>query len=131
MDQEFDAKGYVRKMIAEGREIIGEKDGHEVAIACPAHAPIALAALDQGIEVIALPIEKKRLPGLFAMRALLRRRRFDVINTHSSTDTWLVALSCASLSDAPPLVRTRHIPVLLVTHDSADVADPALLTELG
>lgn len=29
------------------------------------------------------------------------------------------------------LVRTRHIPVLLVTHDSADVADPALLTELG
>ncbi len=29
------------------------------------------------------------------------------------------------------LVRTRHIPVLLVTHDSADGADPALLTELG
>jgi glycosyltransferase involved in cell wall biosynthesis len=99
--------GQELRILSEASGLIAR--GHEVAIACPAHAPIALAALEQGIEVIALPIEKKRLPGLFAMRALLRRRRFDVINTHSSTDTWLVALSCATLSDAPPLVRTRHI----------------------
>ena len=29
------------------------------------------------------------------------------------------------------LVRTRQIPVLLVTHDEADIADPAHLTRLG
>jgi putative thiamine transport system ATP-binding protein len=28
------------------------------------------------------------------------------------------------------LVQARHIPALLVTHDSADVADPAALTVL-
>ena len=33
MEQEFDAKGYVRKLIADGREIIGEKDGHEITVA--------------------------------------------------------------------------------------------------
>jgi glycosyltransferase involved in cell wall biosynthesis len=33
----------------------------------------------------------------------------DVINTHSSTDSWLTALACATLSGAPPIVRTRHI----------------------
>jgi putative thiamine transport system ATP-binding protein len=29
------------------------------------------------------------------------------------------------------LVKARNIPALLVTHDEADVADPALLTRLG
>jgi glycosyltransferase involved in cell wall biosynthesis len=32
-----------------------------------------------------------------------------VINTHSSTDTWLAALARATIASAPPIVRTRHI----------------------
>jgi glycosyltransferase involved in cell wall biosynthesis len=36
-------------------------------------------------------------------------REYDVINTHSSTDSWLVALACATLSGMPPVVRTRHV----------------------
>jgi glycosyltransferase involved in cell wall biosynthesis len=32
-----------------------------------------------------------------------------VVNTHSSADSWLVALACATLSAAPAIVRTRHI----------------------
>jgi hypothetical protein len=31
--EKFDAMEYLRQMIADGREIIGEKDGHEVTIA--------------------------------------------------------------------------------------------------
>jgi glycosyltransferase involved in cell wall biosynthesis len=42
------------------------------------------------------------------MRGFLREHSFDVINTHSSTDSWLVALASAGWR-APPLVRTRHI----------------------
>lgn len=83
--------------------------GHRVVVACPPRAPIARAAAERGIEVIPLPIEKKRPRGLLAMRRLLRARRFDVINAHSSTDTWLAALACATLRSPPPLVRTRHI----------------------
>lgn len=83
--------------------------GHEVWLACPAQAPIAQAAPQRGLRVVTLPIERKRLPGLSAMRALLREQRFDVVNSHSSTDSWLAALACASLRGAPALVRTRHI----------------------
>ncbi len=32
-----------------------------------------------------------------------------MLNTHSSTDSWLSALACATLRDAPPIVRTRHV----------------------
>ena len=45
------------------------------------------------------------------MRAWLAQhgRTFDVINTHSSTDAWLVALAGATLRGMPPVVRTRHV----------------------
>jgi glycosyltransferase involved in cell wall biosynthesis len=43
------------------------------------------------------------------LRRLLRERRFDVVNTHSSTDSWLAALALAGTRGAPALVRTRHI----------------------
>ena len=36
-------------------------------------------------------------------------RSFDVVNTHSSTDAWLVALAGATLAGMPPVVRTRHV----------------------
>ena len=65
---------------------------------------IAKAAPDYGIEVVTLPIEKNADPHLMALRNWLKvhRQQFDVINTHSSTDAWLVALSCASLRHLPP-----------------------------
>jgi glycosyltransferase involved in cell wall biosynthesis len=43
------------------------------------------------------------------MTGLLRGRPFDVINTHSSTDSWLAAIATCLLRHAPHIVRTRHI----------------------
>jgi len=83
--------------------------GHRVTLACPPQATIAGEAAKAGLAVIPLPIAKKRLAGLLAVRRLLASGGFDVVNTHSSTDAWLVALASASLHGAPPMVRTRHI----------------------
>ena len=83
--------------------------GHHVTLIAPAEANIRREGEARGIPTLALPIGKKRLSGLFALRNWLKNNRCDVINTHSSTDTWLAALACATMSDAPPLVRTRHI----------------------
>jgi glycosyltransferase involved in cell wall biosynthesis len=43
------------------------------------------------------------------MRRWLKAHPVDVVNSHSSTDSWLVALACATLARAPALVRTRHV----------------------
>ncbi|MBN9462622.1 MAG: glycosyltransferase family 4 protein [Burkholderiales bacterium] len=83
--------------------------GHRVALACVPGAPIERAAAAAGLEVLPLPIGRKRLPGLRALRRLFARRRFDVVVTHSSTDAWLVALACMGRRDAPPVVRIRHV----------------------
>jgi glycosyltransferase involved in cell wall biosynthesis len=83
--------------------------GHQLELAAPASARIHGEAAALGFRVHDVPIGRKTLRGLLAMRQLLRTEHFDVINTHSSTDSWMVALSNALPGRAVPLVRTRHI----------------------
>jgi glycosyltransferase involved in cell wall biosynthesis len=83
--------------------------GHHLELAAPAAARINSEAAALGFRVHDLPIARKSLRGLLAMRQLLGREPFDVVNTHSSTDTWLVALANGMRRRPVPLVRTRHI----------------------
>jgi glycosyltransferase involved in cell wall biosynthesis len=83
--------------------------GHRVAIVAPREARIYEAALKRGLGVQTLPIARKSLGGFLALRRWLQTHAVDVINTHSSTDSWLAALACATLAGAPAIVRTRHI----------------------
>ncbi len=95
------------RILEEARGLIGR--GHEVQLLCPREARIFSEAPRFGVPVTALPIGRKKLAGVFALRTWLIEHRPDVINTHSSTDAWLSALACALIADAPPIVRTRHI----------------------
>lgn len=103
------------RILSEAQGLI--ERGHDVRLVCPPEARIFQEAPRFGVQVEALPIGRKRLAGVMALRAYLSRHVFDVINTHSSTDTWLAALACRLISRAPPIVRTRHI--------SAPLADNA------
>lgn len=83
--------------------------GHQVSVACPTHARLAEEAARYGVPFVPLPIEFKTLAGFASLRNYLSTHAFDVVNTHSSADSWLTGLACASLQRAPALVRTRHI----------------------
>lgn len=97
------------RILTEARGLIDR--GHQVTLLTPADAEILPAARDRGITVQALPIGRKRFGPLRALRRWLAEhgRSFNVINTHSSTDSWLTAVACATLRDMPPIVRTRHV----------------------
>ncbi|MBS4099344.1 MAG: glycosyltransferase family 4 protein [Sulfuricella sp.] len=97
-----------------------QRRGHRVHLLTPASAEIYPAAQARGIPVTTIPMVKKTLPALWAMRSWLAEhgREFDVVNTHSSTDSWLAALSCATLGKTPPLVRTRHVSTAINNHAS-------------
>jgi glycosyltransferase involved in cell wall biosynthesis len=85
--------------------------GHRVTLVAPAEAPIADAGERLGLPVVRLDIRRKRVANFVALRDWLaeHRARIDIINTHSSTDSWLSGLACATMRDAPPIVRTRHV----------------------
>jgi glycosyltransferase involved in cell wall biosynthesis len=87
--------------------------GHRVVLAAPREARIFEEAARFGVEAVALPIGRKRLAGVRALRRYLAAERFDVVNCHSSTDSWLAALASVGLARAPALVRTRHISASL------------------
>lgn len=95
------------RILSEAQGLI--ERGHDVRLICPAEARIFVEAARFGVPVEALPIGRKNLRGLLAMRAYLQGNRVDVINTHSSTDSWLAALATRLTSSPPPIVRTRHI----------------------
>ncbi len=91
-------------------EMQGLRDrGHVLELAAPSTARIAVEAAALGFQVHDVPLARKNLRGLLAVRKLLAQRAFDVINTHSSTDSWLVALINATRTQRVPQVRTRHI----------------------
>lgn len=95
------------RILSEAQGLIGR--GHQVELLCPAEARIYSEAPRFGVPVHALPIGRKNLRGLGAMRRFLRDGRFDLVNTHSSTDSWLAVLAIRTLGLKLPLVRTRHI----------------------
>lgn len=92
--------------------------GHVLELAAPASARIHVEAAGLGFRTHDVPIGRKRPAGLLAMRRLLEREHFDVVNTHSSTDSWLVALANVLRRRPVPMVRTRHVSVP-VHHDAA------------
>ena len=83
--------------------------GHQVDVACPAHARMTAEAARFGVPVVSLPIEFKTIAGFKALRRYLASHAPDVVNTHSSADSWLTGLACATLDTPPAIVRTRHI----------------------
>lgn len=87
--------------------------GHDVVIAASPVSRIAVEASRRGLPVRTVPIDRKHPSGVLALRRLFREFVPDVVNTHSSTDSWIAALACVLFGASPPLVRTRHISALI------------------
>jgi len=95
------------RILEESRGLI--KRGHTVTILCPEKSIIYKEARRYSVPVISLTIDKKKISGAFALYRWLKNNPVDIINTHSSTDSWLTAFACKFLPYSPPIVRTRHI----------------------
>ncbi|APV49648.1 glycosyl transferase family 1 [Betaproteobacteria bacterium GR16-43] len=95
------------RVLTEARGVA--RAGHEVLLAAPVESRIHGEAKRFGVEAVALPIGRKGVTGLAALRRLLGQSAFDVVNTHSSTDSWLSALARATSGSKAAIVRTRHI----------------------
>lgn len=86
--------------------------GHRVVVHGALGSRIVAEARRFGVTSVALPIGRKRPAGVAAMQRALRAAPFDIVNTHSSTDTWLTAIALRLARGARPvLVRTRHVSV--------------------
>ncbi len=95
------------RILSEAQGLI--RRGHDVKLLCPPQAPIYAESPNWGVPAIALPIDRKRPVGLGALHQWFSANQSDIINTHSSTDSWLAALALIALGRPTRVVRTRHI----------------------
>ncbi|HSD39822.1 MAG TPA: glycosyltransferase family 4 protein [Rhodocyclaceae bacterium] len=97
------------RILEESRGLIAR--GHRVTILAPAKSHIYRRAAEWGVPAVAVPLLKKRLGPLRALYRWLsaNAHEVDLINTHSSTDSWLAAIAVRMLTPRTPIVRTRHI----------------------
>jgi glycosyltransferase involved in cell wall biosynthesis len=95
------------RILSEAQGLI--RRGHEVMLLCPPDATIYHEAPAWKVPAIALPIGKKRPKGISALIEWFKTNRCDVVSTHSSTDSWLTALTLLVMGRPIPIVRTRHI----------------------
>jgi glycosyltransferase involved in cell wall biosynthesis len=83
--------------------------GHELRLICDGDSDIFRAAPGFGLTPIAVPLKRKSVAAIRAMRGVFSAWRPDIVNTHSSIDHWLAALARLGLARRPAVVRTRHI----------------------
>jgi len=82
---------------------------HDVQIAAPADAPIFAAAERRNIPVHPVAFDKRSLSSLMTFVRLVRQLRPDIIVTHSSSDSWIAAVTTRIPSSRAAIVRTRHL----------------------
>jgi glycosyltransferase involved in cell wall biosynthesis len=87
--------------------------GYEVHVAAPQEAPIIAAAEQRKIPAHRLPLHLRRLKSWRALRTLIDELQPDIIVTHSSSDSWLVATAVPFVQQQPAIIRLRHISALV------------------
>lgn len=89
--------------------------GHRVKVVCQPGSGLAERCKREGVDTIELRIRAKLDPiAIFTLWRLMKREGIDVVNTHSSADSWVAGLA-AKLSGVPVLVRTRHLSLPIST----------------
>ena len=85
--------------------------GHRVLLVCQPRSVISKKASEQGIETIVMPLRGAfDVKGIRRLRALYRDQKVDIVNTHSSKDSWCAGLA-AKLSSGVKVIRTRHLSI--------------------
>ncbi|HET6455868.1 MAG TPA: glycosyltransferase family 4 protein [Armatimonadota bacterium] len=85
--------------------------GHRVLLVCQPTSVISKKASEQGIETVVMPIRGAfDVKGIRRLRALYRDEKVDIVNTHSSKDSWCAGLA-AKLAGGVKVIRTRHLSI--------------------
>lgn len=83
--------------------------GNKVIIAAPVFSNIFSRAQEAGLQVQPAEFRKKSPLSVFRTAAMIDKVRPDIINTHSSADSWVSSIAAKLSKAGPKLIRTRHL----------------------
>ena len=90
--------------------------GHRLIIIAPGHSRITQEAQRVDLETYHIPFTKKtQINDFFRLARYLRQLAPDVLNTHSSIDSWVGCLA-GRARRIPAVIRTRHLSAPVRSH---------------
>jgi glycosyltransferase involved in cell wall biosynthesis len=100
--------GQEHRVLAEAR--IMRDRGHRLLVACDPRSDLYYRTSQAGLPVFSLKFGgKANFSAWLDLRRLLQEERVDLLNTHSSLDSWVGFLAWLALGKKIKLVRTRHL----------------------
>jgi glycosyltransferase involved in cell wall biosynthesis len=100
--------GQEHRIFAEAR--IMRDRGHRLLIVCDPIGELYRRATKEGLLVFPMKFGgKANFAAWLGLRRLLLQERVDLLNTHSSLDSWVGFLAWLTLGNKIKLVRTRHL----------------------
>ncbi len=93
------------------RESIGMRErGHTVMIAAHPDSQLLLHSAGEGFKTIPFAFKRRGLlRAVLFFKKLIEENNIDIVNTHSSKDSWLVLPSARLAKNRPLTLRTRHL----------------------
>jgi len=85
------------------------KRGHRVYIAAPRESTIYRKAKTADIPVFHLPFKKQNPSDILKVASLIRENLINIVNTHSSSDSWVATIAARLSRPKPLILRTRHL----------------------
>lgn len=96
------------RILEEAKGLAGR--GHRLIIACQSESELSIRAKDAGLEVITLSMRKiSYLSAVLKLRSIIDDYGVDILNTHSSRDSWLGSIAGRLSKKRPIILRTRHL----------------------
>ncbi|MBM4287407.1 MAG: glycosyltransferase family 4 protein [Deltaproteobacteria bacterium] len=100
--------GQERRIFAEA-EVMRQR-GHDIILAVDPRGELYNRSRQAGFEVVPFLFGGRHSVSTWTgLRRLLRRRAVDILNTHSSLDSWVGLLALLGQRSRTRLVRTRHL----------------------
>ncbi len=100
--------GQEMRIILESREM--KKLGHRIIIAARPGSGILPAADREGFEKIIMNMEKSNLIlSIVKLMKTITVLDVDIVNTHSSWDSWIASIAARLSRRKPLILRTRHL----------------------
>ncbi len=104
--------GQEHRILAEAR--IMRERGHRLLIACDPRGELYRRADRESLPFFPLKFGgRANFAAWLGLRRLLQQERVDLLNTHSSLDSWVGFLAWLTLRNKIKLVRTRHLSTLV------------------
>lgn len=92
------------------QESLGMKArGHRVLIAASPKSLLLPRAERAGLEIIPIDLAHRYPWTFWQMLSIFAQKEIDILNTHSSADSWVATLAARMAKRKPIVIRTRHL----------------------